>query len=378
MKTNQEILEEIHIHKNHKWNTQRRYKYAVQKYCKFNNKTLHELLQEAEQEEEKGIRWKHRKLKKRLLNYRQWLVEKYAKNTINSNFIPILVIYEFYEIELHKLPKISNIKKTPPITYKDLPDKEVIRTALDIASPLMKAVILFTVSSGTARAETLSLTIGDYMKATQEYHQTTNITEMIDTLNKIEDVIPTFNILRQKTNKYYTTYCSPEAVTAINHYLLSRVDPLTPDSQLFRIGETTFIIKFEELNDELGLGFVGNYRRLRSHMLRKYHATTLYNDGMALDKINDLQGKTKNKTDSVYFMTNPEDLKLEYIEHLPALSMGKDVEKVTIKSPEFTRLEAELKDKTDEVESVNERLNNIEKILVDLGIDGIVDKVKKE
>lgn len=378
MKTNEEILEEIHIHKNHKWNTQRKYKYAVQKYCKYHNKTLHELLEEAEQEEEKGIRWKHRKLKKRLLNYRQWLVENYAKNTINANFIPILVIYEFYEIELQKLPRISNIQKTAPITYKDLPDKEVIRAALDIASPLMKAVILFTVSSGTARAETLNLTINDYMKATQEYHNTNDITEMIDTLNKIEDVVPTFNILRQKTNKYYTTYCSPEAVKAINHYLLSRVDPLTPDSPLFKIGETTFIIKFEELNDELGLGFVGNYRRLRSHMLRKYHATTLYNDGMALDKINDLQGKTKNKTDSVYFMTNPEDLKLEYIEHLPALSMGKDVEKITVKSPEFSRLENELKDKTDEVESVNERLNNIEKILGELGIGGIVDKVKKE
>ena len=113
-------------------------------------------------------------------------------------------------------------------------------------------------------------------------------------------------------------------------------------------------------------------------MLRKYHATALYNDGLALDKINDLQGKTKNKTDSVYFMTNPEDLKLEYIEHLPALTMSKDVEKVTIKSPEFKRLEIELADKTEEVESVNERLNNIERILGELGIDSIVDKAKKD
>lgn len=378
MKTNEEILEEIHTHKNHKWNTQRKYKYAVQKYCKFHNKTLHELLEEAETEEEKGIRWKHRKLKKRLLDYRQWLLENYAKNTINANMVPILVIYEFYEIELHKLPKISNIKKSAPITYRDLPDKEVIRSALDIATPAMKAIILFISSSGTARAETLSLTIQDYMNATQDYHQTNDIHEMIDTLNKIDDVVPTFTILRKKTNKYYTTYCSPEAVKAINHYLLSRVDPLTPESPLFKFGETTFVIKFEELNDELGLGFVGPYRRFRSHMLRKYHATTLYNDGLSLDKINDLQGKSKNKTDSVYFMTNPEDLKIEYIEHLPALSMGKDIEKVTIKSPEFTKLELELKDKTEEVESVNARLDNIEKILGDLGIENIVDKVKKE
>ena len=380
MKTNQEILDEIHTVKNHKFNTRRRYRYAVQKYCKFQKKQLWELLEEAEREEEKGIRWKHRKLKQRLIKYRQYLVENYAKNTFHSNFVPILVIYGFHEIELHKLPSISetNMEKAVPITYKDLPDKEIIRAALDIAPPVMKAAILFTLSSGTARAETMSLTIEDYMKATEEYHQTNDIVEMIDTLNKIDDVVPTFTILRQKTNKYYTTYCSPEAVTAINHYLLSRNDPLTIESKLFKIAPTTFIKKFEEINDELGLGYVGKYRRFRSHMLRKYHATALYNDGLALDKINDLQGKTKNKTDSVYFMTNPEDLKLEYIEHLPALTMSKDVEKVTIKSPEFKRLEIELADKTEEVESVNERLNNIERILGELGIDSIVDKAKKD
>ena len=55
MRTNEEILEEIHQVKNHKKTTQTIYKYAVEKYCKLNNKTLHELITEAEQEEEQGI-----------------------------------------------------------------------------------------------------------------------------------------------------------------------------------------------------------------------------------------------------------------------------------------------------------------------------------
>ena len=379
MKTNQEILEEIHTVKNHQWNTQRKYKYAVQKYCKFQKKHLWELIEEAEREEEQGIRWKNRRLKNRLIRYRQYLYDNYAKNTVDANFIPILVIYDYFEIEIHKLPKISSrsITKPTPIRYKDLPDKEVIRAALEIASPLMKAIILFISSSGSARRETLNLTIQDYMKATQEYHHTNNINEMIETLNKQEDVVPTFDILRVKTNKYYTTYCSPECVHAINNYLLSRVDPLTPESKLFKIAETTFVTKFEEINDKLELGFVGSFRRFRSHMLRKFHATTLYNDGMALDKINDMQGKSKNSTDSVYFMTNPEDLKLEYIEHLPVLTMGKDVEKVTVKSPEYHRLERELEKKTDEVQAMNDRISSVEEVLSNLGIANIVDKVKK-
>jgi Phage integrase family. len=59
---------------------------------------------------------------------------------------------------------------------------------------------------------------------------------------------------------------------------------------------------FERINEELGFGKVGNYNRFRSHMLRKFHASALYNDGMSRDNVNDLQGKAKNKTDDAYFI----------------------------------------------------------------------------
>jgi integrase len=243
----------------------------------------------------------------------------------------------------------------------------------------MKPLILFMASSGCAKAETLNLTIQDYINATREYHNTNNIYQVIDTLNQIEDVIPTWEILRVKTNKYYTTYSSPESVHAINNYLVSRKDPLTPDKKLFKIGNTTFTLNFEEINDELGLGYIGKYRRFRSHMIRKFHASALYNDGMALDKVNDLQGKTKNRTDSVYFMTNPEDLKYEYVEHLPVLTMSKDVEKVTVKSPEFHRLENELREKTDAVESMSNRMDNMERMLQEIANQNVTwEDVKKE
>ena len=70
-------------------------------------------------------------------------------------------------------------------------------------------------------------------------------------------------------------------------------------------------------------------------MLRKYHASALYNDGMSMDKVNDLQGKTKNSTDKAYFMINIDDLKNDYIKHLPALMIGKEIEKITVKSKEI-------------------------------------------
>ena len=98
-------------------------------------------------------------------------------------------------------------------------------------------------------------------------------------------------------------------------------------------------------------------------MLRKFHASALYNDGMSLDKVNDLQGKSKNKTDQAYFMVNPEDLKYDYIQHLPAVTINKEVEKLSIKSPEFAQMENEnqvLKTELDELKSEVSSLNNVQ------------------
>ena len=189
----------------------------------------------------------------------------------------------------------------------------------------------------------MSLTIGDYINAFSEYLPSNrkDTFDVIDYLNDVNDVVPTFSILRKKTNKYYLTYCSPEAVKAINAYLLLRDRPIAYESPLFQINRTYMVQSFEMINDTLSLGRVGRYRRFRSHMLRKFHASALYNDGMSIDKVNDLQGKAKNKSDVAYFMTNPDDLKYEYIQHLPAVTINTDVEKLSVKSPQFIQMEKE-------------------------------------
>lgn len=51
-----ELLNEIHIVKNHSSNTKRIYKIAVEKYTSFFSMSLSELLEEAELEEDQGIK----------------------------------------------------------------------------------------------------------------------------------------------------------------------------------------------------------------------------------------------------------------------------------------------------------------------------------
>ena len=356
-----ELLEEIHMINNHSKATRRIYKYAVNKYTTFCSMSLSELLEEAELEEEQGIRWKKRKLKRRLLKYRQFLLDNYCLNTAHSFFQPIIFIYKYCEIEILDMPKINKkgVKTPEPITFKDLPDKEIIRKAIEISNPTMKAIIYFMASSGCARRETLNLTIKDYIDALSEYTTKKDIYSVINEIGDDCNVVPTFNILRQKTDKYYTTYCSPEAVNSINTYLLWRKDQLTDEKPLFKIDSFYFNLKFIEINNELGLGKVGTYNRFRSHMLRKFHASSLYNDGMSLDKVNDLQGKAKNKTDASYFMTNPEDLKYDYIKHLSAITINQDVEKLSIKSPEFIQMENENKELSSELDGIKSELDSM-------------------
>lgn len=357
------LLEEIHLAKNHSTSTRNVYLVGAEKYCTYFEMTLQELLLEAEKEEDAQIKWKHRTLKRRLIEYRHFLMENYLRNTVDIYFRVVLSIYNYFEIEIGKLPGVDHrsFNNPTPITFKDLPDKDVIRAALEIANPVMKAIILFMSSSGCARTETLNLTVQDYIDSVQEYIESDNLKEIIEKTNEIEDIIPTFNILRVKTKKYYTTYCSPEAVHAINNHLLSRSN-ITPESPLFKMHPMYLMHKFKEINEELSLGKVGKYHRFRSHMLRKFHASALYNDGMSIDKVNDLQGKSKTLTDQSYFMVNPEDLKQEYINHLPALMMTVDVEKLSIKSPEYHKLEQENKSLKEDNEKINQMWEELQDI----------------
>lgn len=227
------ILNEISEQRNHSPGTKRQYKYVIEDYVRFQKKQMYKLIEEAEKEEDKGVRWKRRKLRTRLLNFRTYLYDKYDNPKTAAKKLQLIIsVYKHYEIELQPLPKLSTIKNSKPkkiITYDDLPDKEIIKRALEIASPLMRAVILFQSSSGCARRETVNLTIGDLICSLKEYTDSEDIYEIIQTLKDRNDIVPTFKLTRQKTGTTYYTFCSPEAVKAIFEYLESENRYLKPE-----------------------------------------------------------------------------------------------------------------------------------------------------
>ena len=342
-------LETFFIERNLSKATIKQYKVAWKQYCQCNGgMTVEQLIQEADEEEEQGIRMKKRTLKARLLKFRTCLIEQgNSKNSIVNKMNQVRAVYRHYEIELPQLPYLSdkNLRKEVPITYDDLPTKSIIRESLDFANQITKAFILLQVSSGMGRAEVLSLSIKDFIGATDFYDETRSVREMLVEMYKADTlIIPTFKLKRQKVNEYYYTFCTHEATMEIVKYLLNQTRPLNLDSPLFKIGENYINTLYGQINDILGLGTVGNgYNRFRTHMLRKFNATALTTGENALseEEVDFLQGRSRGRIRETYMKKNPLLLKEKYIKCMDNVLINYESKVTYSRLREFERNEEE-------------------------------------
>lgn len=275
----------------------RNYASAVRIYEELNNKTLKELIDEAEREELEKIRWKDRKIRKRLINYRSYLYKNKVETTAVKYLTNIQTIYRHFEIELHTLPtfRSKQINKSKEIKFKDLPTKENIQDACKIADEVTELIILFITTSGLSKIEILNLTVEDFIKA-----------------NKSE--IPTFYLTRKKTAKEFFTFTTPKTAKKIMSHI--KKHNLKRNDKLFSISASSLTKNMAKINDQLNLGRINNYSRFRCHMLRKYHASNfLNNTSFTIDEIDCLQGRSKNKIHRSYFINDEEKLKEKYMNH---------------------------------------------------------------
>ncbi len=303
---------------------------SIKKYEDFHRMSIDELIMEALNEEDEGVPLKERKVKQRLLRYRTHLLKsKLSQNTVRGYFVKVKTFYKHFEVELPLLPD-AKYGKEYETNYLDLPSKEHIRMALDISTLDLQSVILFMCSSGTAKAETLSLSVKDFVNATHEYHHGGSLNEILEQLNKKDNVIPTFYLRRIKTDKWYYTFCSSEATKYIVKYLLTRQN-LKLEDKLFDFTYSTLLARFQEINDYYNWGFKGKYRFFRSHTLRKFHASNI---GLSAEYIDALQGRSKNEIHSTYIKTNPDKLKEIYLSVMGNVMINKSESKEV--TQEFT------------------------------------------
>ena len=309
MMMSEELLKRFCSNRNIKYSTLKSYRSAIAKYEFFQDMDMGSLMDEAIVEEDEGISLKNRKIKSRLLDFRSFLLDSgLAISTVRTYFSRIKTFYRHFEIEL---PYLNEIKFDEEYlsSYFDLPTRGDIRNVCSISSNAFRALVLFISSSGCAKAETLSLTVGDFVKASDDYHDGGSIDDVLNCLIGRRDIVPAFYLKRIKTNKFYYAFCSPEASHHIVKYLISRKG-LSLDDRLFDFTDSSLIYSFKKVNDKLNMGFVGRYRFFRSHALRKFHASNI---DLSADIVDELQGRGKTRVREAYMKTNPIKLKEIYM-----------------------------------------------------------------
>lgn len=313
-----ELLNSFFNERNIKTSTQKGYIATVTRWFKFTGdkyKDLQDNIDHYIQEENERIPTRDRSIKKEMLGYRESLLnDKGIKSarSVRSYFSKIGTIFRHYGLEIPELPQ-TKMDKGYVSNYNDLPTHDMIKTACEQSPIDLKALILFMSSSGSAKAETLSITVGMFLEGCKEYLKDTptknNIPETIKELTDNHTIVPMIYLRRIKTDKWYYTCCSPEASYMIIESLKIRKD-LKWDDKLFDYTGSLILTRFQEINDNNDWGYVGAYRRFRSHALRKFMASNI---GLPRDQVDSFQGRAKDMIQEAYFKQDPKALKEIYM-----------------------------------------------------------------
>ncbi len=374
--------------------TSKTYRFAYNQYREFCGKSFMELLDEAYQDEEDKTPHYRLQLRNRLNSWINHLKEEgLSKNTISTKKSGIILLYKYAGIHIPELDKISgksfNNNPSQQLQYEDIITREEIKRSIEIADPTLRALIITSAVTGSAKNEILSMKIRTFIEGTKEYHQLNVpdnlevedqhnfIKEVLEKLSNIDDVVVTFKLVREKVQKNYYTFCTPECTKHILNMLKERINTreyynennrnshkwIGLDDKLFKINEYYLKDRLKIINETLGLGLAGRYRKLNLHMFRRYFATTLSNpiDGdldtiMPSEYIDAFEGRSKNSMISIYAKKNPSELKKVYMKYMYRLVI--DLESYKFKDIEDENKELQLK--VDKVDLLEDKLKKIE------------------
>ena len=381
-----EDLNDFVYHKNRPESTTRKYKGRLKDYCIYHNMLPMELLEEAEAEAKNPeISFRRRKIRMRLINYRQHLKSKgLADKTIMDKISTVRTFYKYYQIDL---PYGNNgSKRVQKLeTDEDIPDCETIQESLKHANKKYRSIIVLMASSGMGASEIRNLKYGDFLFAVKDYIKMRktdqyNVDNLIEQLKDCEGCIGIWKVIRVKTRNEYITFSTPESIHYILDYLKERVriddPPTSTDEYLFRsakhsnnperqVKERAFMKYFERLNKKMQLGqnkTQPKYAFFTSHQFRRFFATTL--DGVIRhDDIDKMEGRIKGQINRAYYKTTVKKLKKSYMNGIELLIINKAVV-IDKTSEKVQELETELKSKDGEMEELKQmvKANNEELI----------------
>jgi integrase len=376
--------------------TRENYKYHLKNYCQITDKTPTQLIEEAEEEEDSGIRLRKRKIKRYLAKFKEDYTERgYSENHIKIGLTSVRTFYRAFEIQL---PQLTLKTKNEEVfeSIEELPTTEEIKKALEYASPTYKAIILLMVSSGMGRAEIISLTVQDFVNSISDYFDKPltiplDIERISQILDRINAPVATWKIRRIKTSGKYTTFSTPESVFAIINYL-EKQPPESMNRKLFvprryspkgvkmdniykkavasfsSLDPSAFSATFQRINKKCGFGKQKGHSKFRSHSLRKFFASQLMKTSIGQLNTDWLLGhRMKNQVQAAYFLKDPQHLRLKYREVMDAVTITGKVEVRVVTDERLQELERKIED-----------VNKTKKILEDImGDKRVLEELSK-
>lgn len=360
--------------------TKSQYVTRIRAYANFAGKTPTELIEEAENEEEKGIRLRNRNINDYFYDFREKLEEEgMLPSTINGYFDTVKAFYRHYDIQLPKL-KIS-LNNDHNWSMEDIPTIDHVREAVKVSNIRDKAILLLMLSSGMGSGEIRHLKYGDFINSVAEYvdlldEDKLNIVKVAFELRKIDDPIGLWKIKRYKTGMPYMTFNSPESVQAIVDYLVQREnnnkglksvdDPLFVSSHRTQISSQGLVFIFRRINERANFGRSKerNRRFFTSHTLRKLFTTTLYNRGLDQLAVDWMLGHKINPVTEAYFKNDPIALKAKYMDAVENLTLEKvKIKNVTTK--EYDHIIRQLSEEKEERKKMEERMMEERRMMED-------------
>lgn len=344
---NEKILEEITQKK--KLKTQKNIRKTLTQYSENQKMSLEKLILEAEDLEDNHPRQAKRQLRNRLTNFQDSLkeyvnpisgkVKPYKPQTINQKIGEVKSFYNHYDITVPSITPVSNDIKE---RMDDMITQEELTSIINNISKVnQKSVICGMSSSALSVNEIVNLKQSDLVTATSEYHNYTNIEDVVPYLLELnEPIIPTWNLIRGKTGVELITFMSPESMNYLLEDLNNRYN-LSNDKSLYNYKTEGLIGLYKRLSKRFNLGKTSTGRnKFHAHAMRSYFSTQLLAADVDTLLIEFMMGHSIPPTIASYYKAKPQHLKRRYIKVVEHLTTT-PVRVVDIKSPEVIALEKE-------------------------------------
>lgn len=332
-----------------------------------------------------------------------------SNTTINQNLMLINAFLKYYNIQL---PDMETLKKDTKKWY--LLTKEDFKYILNDSPLIHASLIKFLQSSGMRISDALSLSIGDFMEATKDYHDFVDVNEFID--HAPQDMIGQWYFHPQKTRKFEVpclTFNDPETSNLIlqhlrkikNEYIpyakkkygtekvISKTDalfgsqksmytePLNPNptaSQFWQKNKKLKEWRILKIKEAISKGEiaaedfdkeVAKIPKFHAHACRKYFETTIAKNCGDLRICTLMEGHVSPvQTDSSYIKQDIQNVKETYMSAIPDLSLENTETRVYTSEirkemeEKINKLQDEVKEKEAQSQNMEERLSKMERL----------------